>query len=93
MSDILREDIFQFTVSGKAETAAEALQKAFGSLRKQAYGSVPGPIVYMEPVAMQILDRKETKTREAFLFVFFPRERREVTVEVVVGVKVRYAEI
>lgn len=93
MANLLKEKIFRFTITGKAETAAEALQKAFGTLRKKAYAEVPGPIVYMEPVAIELVDKRETSTREAFLFVLFPRQRKELFLEVMVEVKVRYAEI
>jgi uncharacterized protein (TIGR03578 family) len=93
MPNILKEAIFHFTIAGKAKTAEEALQKAFGTLRKKAFSEVPGSILYMEPLSLSIVRQRETKTRETFLFILFPRERKEVDLEVEVEVKVRYANL
>lgn len=92
MTDLLREDIYRFAISGKADNQAEALQKAFSTLRRKAFAEVPGPIVYMEPMTVKVTKRSETKTREAFMFLFFPRIRKEVSLELLVEVKIRYAD-
>lgn len=93
MPNILRAETFEFTIKGKGETAADALQKAFGLLRKQAYAKVPGPIVYMEPTAVHVINRQEVTSREAFLLVFFPRQRVSIDLEVLVEVMVKYVDI
>ncbi len=90
-----------FTVQGKGETPGSALDNAFAALRKTVTSEIKEPIVYMEPVEVEVVSATLSKYTEKYMMLLWPRERRaydmtfrvKVMAKVVDLSKVQYKEV
>lgn len=82
----------EFIFEQSAKSKEELLGNIFATLRKEAYSQIPGVILQMEPLEVYILEEKEEKTTEKFLWLFMPKERVSYTAKVKLVVVIKYIE-
>lgn len=82
-----------FSLSGKGKNEEEAYSEIFSKVKKAVYESVGGVVLQMEPEEVYVTSFDETVEKEKFLFLFFPREKRKVSIEVKLVVLLKYIAI
>lgn len=79
-----------FHLSGKGKSEEEAYTEVFSKVKREVYESVKGVVLQMEPEEVYIISFDETVEKEKFLFLFFPKEKRRVSIEVKLVVSLKY---
>jgi len=82
-----------FTLSGKGKNEEEAYSEIFSKVKRVVYESVEGVVLQMEPEEVYVKSFDETVEKEKFLFLLFPREKRQVSIEVKLVVSLKYIAI
>lgn len=83
----------EIEVRARGTSPSDAISKAFAQLRSNVYERVPGPIVHMEPIGVNIEKTQIRRYTERFLGVLWPKERQDVELTVKIRVAVRYISL
>jgi len=86
----LIETEVKITLSATGKSKDDAVGKIFANLKKEIYKEVPGIVIQMEPKDVFIDKVDEKIYTEKFLFLFMPREKKEVTLTASLVVNVKY---
>ncbi|MBG0785954.1 MAG: DUF4312 family protein [Anaerolineaceae bacterium] len=79
-----------FQLTGKGKSEEEAYTEIFAKVKRAVYDSVEGVVLQMEPEEVYITAFDESVEKEKFLFLFFPREKRRVSIDVKLVVSLKY---
>lgn len=76
------------TVEGKGDSKAKAFAAALATVQSKILKSTSNILLRIEPQDVKVLAAEEKKTKEKFLFFFFPRERKNYAVSLDITVNV-----
>ncbi|ADU51663.1 hypothetical protein Tmar_1554 [Thermaerobacter marianensis DSM 12885] len=86
-------ELVRTSLSGTGETTEEALNQILARLRRQVLQRVRGTVLFMAPVHVEVTRLDIRSYTERFLWLFWPRTRHRVDMEVQIDVEVRWLEI
>lgn len=83
-------EVVTLTLQASGETQEEALNQILTLMRRQVMQERNGPILYMAPLRLEVTRRSVQTRTERFLWVLFPRVRKQYTLEAQIEVEVRW---
>lgn len=75
-------------VQGSGKTREQALASAFGGIQSKVKDAAGGVPLRIEPIAVTVLEAKEERYTEKFMFFFWKRECEEFFLKLNVEVRV-----
>ncbi|MGY3724226.1 conserved hypothetical protein EF_0831/AHA_3912 [Granulicatella balaenopterae] len=85
---MLQEIIQTVELSGKGETKKSAVASALNKIQSKILKDSEDAILRIEPLEIKSITISKKVTREKFLFIFFPRDKEEYYVDLVISVKI-----
>lgn len=92
-TQLLREMRHEVTVKMRGASLKEVTGMIFQTMRKQLFREIEQPIIQMEAQEVYFEQVDVHTTTERFMFLFWPREKKEYTVTARIVVKVKYLEL
>ena len=86
-------EVVRTSLSGMGDTTEQALNQILVKLRRQVLQRIRGTVLFMAPVHVEVTRLDIQSYTERFLWLFWPRTRHRVEMEVQIDVEVRWLEI
>ena len=80
----------EFTLESYGKNRTEAVAAVFAKLKKEAYESVDGLLIHMQPQDVILLGEEEKTKIQKFLGFFAPKEIQDYYIKLKVIVTIRY---
>ena len=80
----------EFTLESYGKNRTEAVAAVFAKLKKEAYESVDGLLIHMQPQDVILLGEEEKTKIQKFLGFFAPREIQDYYIKLKVIVTIQY---
>lgn len=91
-NNIMKSASKDIIVEATGKSIEEAYGDAFRLLKKKVYNEIQGLILHMEPTAVYVLNEEVKPYTEKFLFLFMPREKKDIKIKIKITVDIKYIE-
>lgn len=88
-----KEQETTLTLSGSAETKEEAFNRIFSQIKMELSKRIPGLLIRIEPMDIEIVSAIETVYTERLFGLFFPRKRTRYQIKADVTVRIRIIDL
>lgn len=93
MKEIMYQIEKDYLISAKGKTEEETIGKIFTILKKTVTSDIEGIVIKIEPVNVYEVNKNVKEYTETFLWLFMPRKKQEVELELKIEVNVKYVKI